>query len=143
MATQYEIISCFECGIDVKKGTKSPKKYCSKQCKTQHWKKVFKENNPRILNVCTGTIGAIGELRVCVDLLSKGYHVYRAISPACPADLAITHNNKLYRVEVTTGYISIKGKLYHLKNEQDKLGFDIPAVIKKTGEISYFPELPS
>ena len=48
--------------------------------------------------------GAIQELRVCIDLMAKGYDVYRAISPSAPFDLAIWRHGKLITVEVKSGY---------------------------------------
>ena len=48
------------------------------------------------------TTGAISELKVAVDLLSIGYHIFRAESPSCPCDLIALKNGKIFAVEVRT-----------------------------------------
>lgn len=50
----------------------------------------------------TGVSGACGELAVSVDLLRRGYEVFRAVSPACSCDLVALKDGKSYRVEVRT-----------------------------------------
>ena len=47
-----------------------------------------------------GTVGAIAELLACADLMSLGYHVFRAESPHCPFDLIAYANGTSLRVEV-------------------------------------------
>jgi hypothetical protein len=116
-------------------------RYCSNKCRKEHVKVTYKEKNPGLLNVCTATVGAIGELRVCVDLLMKGYNVYRSVSPACSADLAITLKEKLLRVEVTTGYLDCKGNVVNNKKYADQSKFDVVAIVLKSGEIRYLPPL--
>lgn len=68
-------------------------------------------------NVSPGTKGAIKELMVSVDLMNKGYQVFRAFSPQAPCDLIALKDGKCLRVEVTTGH------LYKCGGE-DKLGWD-------------------
>lgn len=55
-------------------------------------------------NISTGTVGALTELYISADLLSKGYEVFRALSPHCGADLVIYKNGKIQRVECRTAY---------------------------------------
>jgi hypothetical protein len=108
--------------------------YCSSSC--------YKEKNERYVNIyknlSTGTIGAIGELRVCADLLSKGYEVFRALSPSCSCDLLASKNGKTHSIEVKTSNRYKSGKLYYPN----------PASIKAThlalvlpNEIIYLPKL--
>lgn len=40
-----------------------------------------------------------------MDLMSKGYHVFRALSPSCPCDLLILKDGELLKIEVKTAYI--------------------------------------
>lgn len=61
----------------------------------------------------TNTIAAISELSVGADLLKKGYYVFRALSMASYCDLIAIKENKIYQVEVRTGYKSIDGKLFY------------------------------
>lgn len=85
----------------------------------------------------SGTVGAISEMVVAVDLMEKGYSVFRALSPACKSDLVAKKNDTVITVEVRTGYSSAKGGCYFPRrrdDEADVYGIYIPA--KK--EISYF-----
>ena len=120
--------------------TAQRKTYCSNKCRKEHAKFIYKEKNSG-LNVCSATIGAIGELRVCVDLLIKGFNVYRSVSPACSADLVITKEGRLYRIEVTTGYFDAKGNIINNKKYADQSKFDVVAIAFKNGEIKYVPNL--
>ncbi len=67
------------------------------------------------------------ELVVCVDLLRRGYHVFRAVAPNCACDLLILKDGTLTRVEVTTGYIGLKGNLAHPVKDPNR--FDLLAVV--------------
>ena len=107
-------------------------KSCSQACKLvkdrRHYAKVP-------YNLTTGTVGAISELKVATDLLSKGYDVFRALSPSCSCDLAILQKDKLLRVEVRTGHCQ-NGKLYC--RDKDTERHDVFAAVNNiTGEITY------
>ncbi len=141
LAKKYNFIACMHCNSEFAQGSKNRVKFCSSNCRAMHGKQKFQKNNP-LLNIPSGTVGAISELKVCVDLMSKGFHVYRAISPCAPCDLAITYQNKLYRVEVTCAYFTNSGKIYNPKRHHDQTKFDIVALVLKNGNISYEPELP-
>jgi hypothetical protein len=47
-----------------------------------------------------GDAGALAELVVTVDLMRRGWHVFRAVSPASPCDLVIVRGATIRRVEV-------------------------------------------
>lgn len=133
---------CIICNEIFKTSVLSKHKTCSKKCRIQNEKNIYREKNPLNINkISNGTIGAIGELKVCVDLMQKGFFVYRAVSPSCQADLAVTFNNQFFRVEVTTGTISQSGKINHPKKIEEKYRYDILAICLKTGGIHYIPEL--
>lgn len=51
----------------------------------------------------SGTKGAMGEYLVCVDLLNKGYEVFRSVSPNTSCDLVILKDGKLRTLEVKVG----------------------------------------
>jgi hypothetical protein len=53
-------------------------------------------------HLSTGTAGAIGELRVSVDLMSRGFNVFRALSPNAPCDLLASKGSKQFDIEVRT-----------------------------------------
>jgi hypothetical protein len=77
-------------------------------------------------------------LEVAVDLLSRGFHVFRALSHSCSCDLAIVKDGKLIRVEVTTGHSNKNGTIGYPAKDETK--FDILAVCTKNG-IIYKPDI--
>jgi hypothetical protein len=74
------------------------------------------------------------------DLMKRGYHVFRALSPSCPCDLAVLKDNNLVLIEVTTGYRGKDGK--HSFPEHKNGRYDVVAVVFHDGEIIYKPSLP-
>ncbi len=59
----------------------------------------------------TGTVGALSEMLSSIDLMRRGYSVFRALSPSCFCDLVACKNGEILRVECRTGYKSKSGKL--------------------------------
>jgi hypothetical protein len=90
-------------------------------------------------SLTSGMVGAVKELWVCADLLKRGHHVFRAVSPSCPYDLVASIDGNLYRVEVTTGFRDKRGILKY--NSHPKANRDLLAVVGKAGEIYYEPML--
>ena len=130
---------CVICRVDFTSQNYWGKKYCD-SCRN----KVLKSGGSlgEYPNVNTGTVGAISELKVAIDLMSKGYKVFRALSPMCSCDLAVLKDKTLLRVEVTTGhfnghYSSNKTLSY---DRHDPKNFDIIAVVTSQG-ILYKPEV--
>jgi len=129
---------CVQCGKKIE-GLKS--KYCSHECYKAFQQAQYKLANPDTLKGRnTGTTGAMSELRVAIDLMSKGYDVFRALSPHCPCDLAVLIDSKLLRIEVRTAQVSTSGKKYKSEKARDK--FDHYAWVYPC-EIMYEPSLPS
>ena len=122
-------------------GARDDQKYCSSVCssRSEYRRKIGENKN---LDIPCSSLGALSELRVCADLLYKGYHVFRSVSPACPCDLVIIYKDKLYRVEVTTAVVTTQGDFRHGKKDRDKEKYDILVFVLKTGEIHYEPGLP-
>lgn len=91
----------------------------------------------------TSNEGAIGELLVTVDLMRRGYDVFRAVSPGAICDLMIFKNVDFKRVEVTKGqrYTSSKltGKLKWAAHDSKR--YDILAVWESDGIITYMPSI--
>jgi hypothetical protein len=111
-------------------------KFCSKPCR-----KSFCET-PYIKpygNIPTGTVGAIGELRVACDLMARGFEVFRAVSPSCSCDLAVIKNGKLFRIEVRTGYISSYSGKRCTNIPKDSTKLDVLAVAFPD-KITYTPD---
>lgn len=74
--------------------------YCSNDCNKKYTPKLSGGITEKL---CTGTIGVIGELVISIDLLKKGYNVYRALSPSSNGDLIAEKNNIFCKIEVRTG----------------------------------------
>lgn len=111
-------VKCETCG-DLFVGNRKDAKFCSSKCRAGKMAGEFK-------GISMGTVGALNELRVCVDLLSKGYDVFRSVSPNCPCDLVAAKNGRLLRVEVRT----VRGtdeKIYLTKPDPSR--YDILAMV--------------
>ena len=63
--------------------------------------------------------GAVNELVVAIDLMSKGYKIFRAINPNTPFDLVAYKDSKLYKIEVRTGSLNKDGGLNYRKKDRD------------------------
>ena len=112
--------------------------YCSNRCSYLANHKAYRNSNPPS-GLATATVGAISEYRVVLDLLSKGFNVFRATSPACSCDLIILKNHNILRVEVTTGKCSIAGRIYYAPHNTDN--YDIMAVVLPE-RVYYYPDIP-
>jgi hypothetical protein len=91
------------------------------------------------LGISPSTAGAIAELQVATDLMRRGFHVFRALSPSCECDLGILSNGSFQRVEVTTGRMAGQRLQY---GHHDKRRYDIIAIVVGV-EITYKPALPA
>lgn len=128
--------SCRNCGTQFATN-RNWQIFCSNKCQEIDNRKSFQSYYP---GLSTGTVGAISELIVCVDLLKKGYEVFRAVSQATSCDLAVLKEHKLYRIEVTTGYRSHRtGVLTKPKKIASR--YDILAIAIGS-DILYEPPLP-
>lgn len=111
--------------------------YCSRPCAQAYAAGGYAARNPRY-NVPTGTVGTIAELAVSVDLLRKGFSVFRALSPSCNCDLAVLFDRKLCRVEVKTAHLSAKGDLYWPSCDGSK--YDVLALVCHE-QVTYKPDI--
>ena len=89
-------------------------RYCMRRCQ----RAVYDEKNRmpsigRDAHLPTGTVGALSEYRVVVDLMLKGYHVFRACSPHAPCDLVVFRDGQPpISIEVQTAYRRENGSIY-------------------------------
>lgn len=115
--------------------------YCSRVCRSKHGRQLFLEQNPNHPlegTIPASTVGALSELLAAADLLRRGYHVFRAVSPACPCDLAVMSNSTLIRVEVTTAFRSTHtGKPMHARKLSST--HDVLALVFRDGTVEYTP----
>ena len=98
---------------------KRKKTYCSDECcKAASAARHGVKRYTGILD--TGTVGAMNELRVCADLMRRGFDVYRAQAPRSKADLVIVRDCKCYLVAVKTAQRSVyTGKIW-VPREQNR-----------------------
>jgi hypothetical protein len=89
----------------------------------------------------SGTIGAIHEYAVAIDLLKKGYTVFRSITPNGPCDLACLKGTKFSKIEVTTGHITSGGKIYFPSKPAPYTYDHLAIVITESQEIQYVPPI--
>ncbi len=125
---------CIICGKKFK-GTHNQK--TCKPCKKEnpHYKTLLGRND---LGLCSGTLGALQELRVCIDLMSKKYEVFRALSPSSFCDILAFKEGKFFDIEVRTAHKSpTTGKIYYI---QKNIKGHFKALVVGE-EITYEPEL--
>lgn len=111
------------------------RKYCSPLCRGR----AQRSRRFAVVGVPSATVGAINELVVGTQLMRGGWHVFRAMSSACPYDLVATQKDRIVRIEVTTGKAGISGKLHGLKVG----AFDHVAAVLPSGEVEWRPSSPS
>lgn len=134
---------CIECGRRFTPRNKTHR-FCVAQCRSaSNLRKNPYPSLANTLNISSGTVGALNELRVAVDLMMKGFHVFRALSPACPCDLLAFQGKTLLRIEVKTAYRSATTNKLIRPPLQEQRGrdFDILACVL-LNEIIYEPDLP-
>lgn len=87
----------------------------------------------------TAIVGAMSELTVALDLLERGFHVFRSVAPVSLCDFVIVKpGDTPQRVEVKTAYKSpTTGTLTHPK--ADPATYDILALVVQHREITYIP----
>lgn len=85
------------------------------------------------------SLGALNELRACVDLMTRGFHVFRAQSPSCPCDLIAMRESVCYRVEVRTARRSKNGRLLYPPRNPSKS--DTLACVLPDGVVVYIPDI--
>ena len=110
-------------------------RWCSEKCS-----KEFKYGGDvPIKNISSGTIGAVAELIVSLDLMKRGYEVYRALSPASSCDILALKGKKVFTIEVRTGYKSKDNKTI-ITNRFNMRAKYLAIVIHRTNEIIYEPD---
>lgn len=113
MARPKEPRDCARCGASFRPRTRMHL-YCSPACA----RAVDKERTgfravSSVYRINRLAVSAIAEYRVCVDLLQRGYLVYRAVASTAGCDIiAFRNGGPPLRVEVRTAY-ERNGRVYH------------------------------
>lgn len=126
-------------------GGRKDRKFCDNECARQQAKKKWREANPKspLAAFATGAVAEANEMLVAIDLLQRGYEVYRSAFPAQGCDIVIMRpadrrEDVYVRIEVTSGNYTGSGTLVH--PERDPSKYDVMAVVAN-GRITYKPEL--
>lgn len=93
------------------------------------------------LHMVASDVGALAELVVSADLLKRGFHVFRAVSPAASCDLLVMRDGQIWRVEVKTAQRSTDGSLTYDK-PRDRARFDVLALMVGS-DVVYRPDFAS
>lgn len=137
--------SCVWCKKEISPTRLPFVKYCSLTCSKLKARHDYHSKNGTVKGeIPSLTVGTISELVVAVDLLSRGYGVFKALSPSSCCDLAVLSGRLLIRVEVTTGHYSASGKPTYLRakeRQRENDRYDILAVVL-TDQVLYIPPLP-
>jgi hypothetical protein len=115
-------------------------KYCSYKCAKTGYRRTTYLAPSQFPGLPPTTVGAINEFRVAIDLLGKGYEVFRALSPACSCDLAILRDSRFLRLEVKTAYRNPRSGHVSYPRRWLKRADHVAAVLPT--EITYYPPLP-
>lgn len=142
--TQRSLKTCAVCGGEfdpTRRAAHSPSraKYCSLKCKGLA--DVGIRRPAYAVKLHTGTIGALSEIVIASDLMRRGYHIFRAMSPASPFDLVAVNNDQMLRIEVRTGKIQANGDAACTFTNQDEGRSDVLAIVLMGTEIVYWPPL--
>lgn len=137
--TQLHSIRCVACGTVFTCRT-SQGRYCSVECRTAYQRAKYAAP-PREVELTKPTAGAISELVVCVDLLSAGYEVFRAVSASCGCDMVVCKDGRSLRVEVRSAVVSQSGRLGGNVHDRDRGRIDVYALVARDNTIAYYPAL--
>lgn len=130
---------CENCKTKFEKTQNSRKRFCTIKCNKEYYKKLYAKLNPTPKCQPT-TLGNVQEMRVIIDLLIRGFHVFRSCSHYAPFDIIMVNEGKFRVVEVVTGYYSGSGNINHGKKKLKKK-WDYLAIVTRDGDILYEPEM--
>jgi len=124
---------------------RSSMRFCDKHCAAAHQQQKWRTRNPKsaLGALLAGGVAEVNEMRVAIDLLQRGFEVYRAAFQGMPCDMLVRRtewdHNQVWRVEVTTGNRTVAGSIVH--PDRSKAQFDVLAVVLADGEIMYKPDI--
>lgn len=119
---------------------------------TNHWDRLQATKTPKVARrdgpresgkssilggakLAPGIVGAAGELIAAVDMIAKGWHVFRAVCPSGPFDLMAYKNGTILKVEVKT--VSLDGKRWPSKPGD----YDVMALVTPGVGVTYLPSI--
>lgn len=113
--------------------------YCSDKCRLEYKNHLTGRVVLTDQGLSTGEVGAIAELMVGADLLTRGYEVFRSVSPNCSCDLIAVDGEDMFKVEVRTGHRGMTDKItYNSENRAHIVAVYVPS----ERIVVYYPDLP-
>lgn len=96
------------------------------------------------MNICGSTKGAISELVASSFLMTKGYDVFRALSPSCYCDIVAIKGTYKYEIDVKSGYSNLSQKLSFPKSHKRTGNVpDLYAVVERSNGKVFFVDFKS
>ena len=127
-------VDCIVCG-KLARSVSGKVEFCSSECREIHY---FGNDPEKGLGV--SLIGPIHEYQVTVDLLRRGWHVYKSVTHTGPVDLIASKKGILLKVEVTKAKRNkVTGKVTFSPHNETK--YDVLALSFSDGKVEYIPEL--
>ena len=107
----------FTCAVCKKKEKSSQiyQKLCSEECRIVFYGKKGK------LNIATASVGSVAEMAVCIEMLKRGYSVFRTVSQASFCDVVAIKNKETMFIEVRTSYRNLLGGISFPKILHNKI----------------------
>lgn len=109
---------------------------CSESCRLKRIQNITGRKSYQT-SLSAGTVGAISEMAVALDLMQKGYAVFRALSPSCKSDLVAMKLGVILTVEVRTGYISASQNVTFPHRKDDEADI-YAAYVPREQRVYYF-----
>lgn len=131
--------TCLNCGRELIQHD-GRRKYCNAKCRERLKSRKYHDANPKLPHPSSGRTGTLSECKVLVDLLSRGYDVFRSVCSSSSCDLMVTRNGKMFRVEVTTGHYVAKDKRLITYPRHNPANYDIMAIVLPD-KITYLPDM--
>lgn len=85
-------------------------------------------------------IGTMSELSAAVDLMNRGFDVYRALCPNAKCDLVAVRGDLMLRIEVKCTKVRDSRVVGRSPNKKSTV--DHVALVLRDGSVFYRPELP-
>ena len=114
---------------------------CSYECRREQSRK----RTGRIAmfpGIPTATIGSMSEMEVAINLMKKGYCVFRALSPAAFCDLIVVKDLEIIRIEARTGYVGKNNQLTFTKEMHGKIDL-FGVYFPKADSVKYYKPIPN
>ena len=132
--------TCIVCGRPFEKPN-SRRAVCSDACRLNRARQEPKKTIGTGLGVDRQAIGAMGEMLVSMDLIARGFFVYRNVSASGPCDLvAFRRGETPIKVEVKVGHLLANGRAIGAPCSPGH-DYDTLAVVLPDRSIRYYPLL--